>query len=520
MIVKIGSFSKRHNSTKQPGSSWGTTLADVELKEDTSLEEPVFRIGFSNWNTAYNYIYVPSWNRYYFVIDVTVRIGRIWEVSCRLDAAATYKADIQAARPFVLYADTNNTEIIDNRLPAKTTAAYQTNYATLSQSLMTGQFKIALTVTGIASTTTFLITPQQLRDILNRNSIDNWLNQLWQDVQDQFDDVTNEQSSQNSEAVRIAAEAMTAQTELNAISLTAQAQALAAQCGINLLTGIGKTAVTAAKEIGKKALISPNVSDNIRSATLLPWDVVGDGSLTEIMLGYYPTGVQALPVYNPIQTDDVYINIPWQATDWRRNAPYHQIYLYLPFVGVVEYSPADLIGETQLHVYFSLNVVTGALSYRVATAESDTTLGMYSASTGVAYPVGCSNINPKDIFSSLAGAAGGIGAAATGNLSGGAMVALSSLSALKNNSSSTAGGGDGSASGLDRRLICHSVFHDTNVPPSNLSSSQGQPVSSEVTLSILSGYVQTQGASIQGANMTDAVRQELNTMCDNGIFLE
>lgn len=520
MIVKIGSFSKRHNSTKQPGSSWGTTLADVELKEDCSMEEPVFRIGFSNWDPAYNYIYVPAWSRYYFVIDVTVRIGRIWEVSCRLDAAATYKADIQAARPFVLYADTTNTEIIDNRLPAKTTATYQTNYATLSQSLMTGQFKIALTVTGIASTTTFLITPQQLKDMLDQNEINNWFNQLWQDVQNQFDAISNAQPGDEATALSIAQQAQTITTEADMISLVAQAQALSAKCGINLLTGIGKTAITAAKEVGKKALISPNVSDNIRSATLLPWDVVGDGSMTQIMLGYYPTGINALPVYNPIQTDDVYINIPWQATDWRRNAPYHQIYLYLPFVGVVEYSPADLIGETQLHVYFSVNVVTGGLSYRVATAGSDTTLGMYSASTGVAYPVGCSNINPKDIFSSLAGAAGGIGAAITGNFGGGAMLALSSLSALKNNSSSTAGGGDGSASGLDRRLICHSVFHDTNVPPSNLSASQGQPVSSEVTLSILSGYVQTQGASIQGANMTDAVRQELNTMCDNGIFLE
>ena len=516
MQIKIGSFSKRHNSTKQPASTWGTTLSDVELKEDTSLEEPIFRIGFSNWNTAYNYIYVPSWNRYYFVVDVTVRIGRIWEVSCRLDAAATYKADIQAARPFVLYADTNNTEIIDNRLPTKTTATYAKNYATLSQSLMTGQWKIAVSVTGTDSTSTFLLTPAQVRQLVNSTDLDNWFNNIWQQV-DTLDQTTDQSQRDVTTAITSAGSQIQGATDtvsmLKGLALASNSLSMA----VNWCIGDGvRTFIKGMAKTFRKLIATPNAMECIRSAVFLPWDVVGDGSMQNIILGEYDTGIAALPVYNPIQTDMVSVAIPWQAADWRRNAPYHQIYLYLPFMGDVELSPSDLIDCTSINVYFALNVMTGALNYRVAT-DQDTTIGVYSCQTGVSYPIGASNITPLSVGMGIAGAASAILGAPT---LAAAAAAAASLSSIKPSVSCVGGGGGGAGSGLDRRIIIHSVYHDTNVTPSNLSSSQGQPVSSAVTLSALSGYVQTEGASIQGANMSDAVRQELNAMCDNGIFLE
>ena len=516
MQIKIGSFSKRHNSTKQPGGSWGTTLSDVELKEDCSMEEPVFRIGFSNWDPAYNYIYVPAWSRYYFVIDVTVRIGRIWEVSCRLDAAATYKSDIQAARPFVLYADTSNTEIIDSRLPTKTTATYAKNYATLSQSLMTGQWKIAVSVVGDDATATFLLTPAQVKQLVNATDFDNWFNSLWQSIQAEQSTIASTQNASTNDANSIAQQAQNITTEVDGLSLIGQATALAARCGARIIADCIQSAINSLAKFFRKVIATPNAMDCIRSATFLPWDVVGDGSRQNIMLGELDTGVTALPVYNPIQTGQVSIVIPWQATDWRRNAPYHQIYLYLPFMGDVELSPSDLIDCNALNIYFAVNVMTGALNYRVAT-DQDTTIGVYSCQTGVAYPIGASNITPVSVGMGLAGAASAIMGAPT---LAAAATAAASLASIRPSASCVGGGGGGAGSGLDMRVICHSVYHDTNVSPSNLSSSQGQPVSSEVTLSALSGYVQTQGASIQGANMSDAVRQELNSMCDNGIFIE
>ncbi len=516
MQIKIGSFSKRHNSTKQPANSWGTTLSDVELKEDCSMEEPVFRIGFANWNTAYNYIYIPSWNRYYFVIDVTVQIGRIWEVSCRLDAAATYKADITASQAFILYADVQNTEIIDSRLPTKTTATYAVNYATLSQSLMTGQWKIAVSVCGDDSTSTFLLTPAQVRSLVNATDFDSWFNQLWASITAEQSSLDNQKSNYGQEAASIANDITNISDDILGFKALSNAMLLGARSASQLLTSAIQTTVASLAKFFRKVIATPNAMDCIRSAVFLPWDVVGDGSMTNIMLGEYDTGIAALPVYNPIQHDVVSVSIPWQASDWRRNAPYHQIYLYLPFMGDVELSPSDLIDCASLKIYFSLNVMNGALNYRVAT-DKDTTIGVFSCQTGVSYPIGASNITPVSVGMGIAGAASAIMGAPT---LAAAATAAASLAAIRPNSSCVGGGGGGAGSGLDMRIICHSVYHDTNVSPSNPSPTIGQPASMTASLSGFAGYVQTQGASIQGANMSDAVRQELNAMCDNGIFIE
>lgn len=516
MQIKIGSFSKRHNSTKQPASAWGTTLSDVELKEDCSMEEPVFRIGFSNWDTAYNYIYVPSWDRYYFVVDVTVRIGRIWEVACRLDAAATYKSDILSGNQHILYANAANSEIVDNRIPAKTSATYSTNYVTLSQSLMTGQWKIAVSVVGDDSTTTYLLTPAQVRQLVNATDMDTWFSNLWNTATPSSTDSADYLSGEtNTSQVNVTSAISAIASVQDAVSAVAKA--------INWLVGDGiRTTIETMKRIVRIIIATPSAMDCIRSAIFIPWDVVGDGSMQQIMLGEYPTGIQALPVYNPIQTGQVSISIPWQASDWRRNSPYHQFYLYLPFVGSVQLSPSAMMDQSSLTIYYSLNVVNGALNYRVAGTSGDITIGTFAAQTGVPYAIGASNVQANDVVMSIAGgvaataaaAAGGAGVVAAVNL------ASASLAGIQPNISCVGGGSGGAASGLDMRVILHSVFHDTTASPSNVRATIGEPFDESASLASFTGFVQTEKASIQGANMSDAVRQELNTMCDNGIFIE
>lgn len=508
--AKFFTTAKRHNSTLIPT---GGTDINVYLKDGSDLIAPVFKLNYSG---------VPAWSmmqfegRYYFITDIASVRQDLWEITAAVDVLATYKSNIQAMRPFVLYADANNTEIIDHRLPAKTTAVYAKNYATLSQSLMTGQWKIAVSVVGSESTSTFLLTPAQVKQLVTSTNFDNWFNQLWQDVGVLANETDGSQASVTSSITNAGSQIQGASDTLGmlkGLALASNTMAMAVNWAIG--DGIRTFILSAIKTI-RKIMATPNAMDCVKSAIFLPWDVVGDGSAQQIMLGEFPTGVTALPVYNPIQHGQASVAIPWQATDWRRNAPYHQIYLYLPFMGDIEISPSDIIGCDSLNIYYSLNVMTGALNYRVAT-DQDTTIGVFSCQTGVAYPIGASNITPVQVGMGIGTAAAAITGAPS--LAAAASIAASSLNAIKPNASCVGGGGGGAGSGLDLRIICHSVFHDTNVAPSNPSSSIGQPVDSEVTLSILSGFVQTQNASVSGS-MTDTEREAINRLLDGGIYIE
>lgn len=500
---------KRHNSTLIPT---GGTDINVYLKDGSDLITPVFKLNYSG---------VPSWSmlkfegRYYFITDIYSLRQDLWEVSAAVDVLATYKSNITGSTQFILYANTANSEIVDSRLPVKTSATYAVEYATLSASLMTGQWKIAVSVTGDTSTSTFLLTPAQVRDLVNSTDFDNWFNQLWSQITAEQASLDNQKSNYGQEAQQIANDITAVTTDILGFQALSKAMLLGARSASQLLTSAIQTTVASLAKFFRKVIATPNAMDCIRSAVFLPWDVVGDGSATTIKLGEYDTGITALPVYNPIQHGQSSVAIPWQASDWRRNAPYHQIYLYLPFMGDVELSPSDLIGCSSLNVYYSVNVMNGALNYRVAT-PNDSTIGVFSCQTGVSYPIGASNITPVSVGMGIGSAAAAIAGAPT---LAAAAVAASSLASIRPSASCVGGGGGGAGSGLDRRIICHTVFHDTEKAPSNPAPTIGVPYSGTAALSGFTGFIQTRGASVSGS-MTDTERDEINKLLDGGIFIE
>lgn len=75
MKISVFSFSKDKNSTKKPQPSTGVELP-VDLKQDTFIMFPVFRLEENNFSEDYNYIYVPKWHRYYYIDNATITRGR------------------------------------------------------------------------------------------------------------------------------------------------------------------------------------------------------------------------------------------------------------------------------------------------------------------------------------------------------------------------------------------------------------------------------------------------------------
>ena len=83
----------------------GKTLTNVrdisgELKEACDIINPVIIISGENLS-SYNYLYIPIFNRYYFITDIKVIRNNLWEISCHCDVLETYKNEIKSQKAIV-----------------------------------------------------------------------------------------------------------------------------------------------------------------------------------------------------------------------------------------------------------------------------------------------------------------------------------------------------------------------------------------------------------------------------------
>lgn len=73
-----------------------------ELKEDCSIIDPVIKIvGDVSSMASVNYMYIPSFGRYYFINNVISINNDICEVHAHVDVLSTYKDEIRAQRAVV-----------------------------------------------------------------------------------------------------------------------------------------------------------------------------------------------------------------------------------------------------------------------------------------------------------------------------------------------------------------------------------------------------------------------------------
>lgn len=108
-------FNKKNNSTKVPTGS-GTSI-NIVLKEDVSILTPTIRVSLTDAVLSYNYCYIPTFSRYYFITDIVSSKG-FWEISLKVDSLASYKAGIGSMTPYVLRAASESDEyIIDDMYP-------------------------------------------------------------------------------------------------------------------------------------------------------------------------------------------------------------------------------------------------------------------------------------------------------------------------------------------------------------------------------------------------------------------
>ena len=72
------------------------------LRENSSTINPMIRIALrADELAAYDYLYIPAWNRYYFITDYdSIRTG-ITDITCRVDVLMSFADDIKALNVIV-----------------------------------------------------------------------------------------------------------------------------------------------------------------------------------------------------------------------------------------------------------------------------------------------------------------------------------------------------------------------------------------------------------------------------------
>ena len=106
MEIRLYSFNKRKNSTKQPLVADLITTLSGELKEACSVLMPTIKIevptGVDLFTDAVNYAYIPAFGRRYWISNINLIADKIAELYLTVDVLGSYKSIIGNSTQFVV----------------------------------------------------------------------------------------------------------------------------------------------------------------------------------------------------------------------------------------------------------------------------------------------------------------------------------------------------------------------------------------------------------------------------------
>lgn len=486
MTIKAYTFDKRRDSTKQPT---GLTAEDISvvLKNPTSYKTPEFHL-YRAGGFPFNYIQWEGW--YYWITDVESVAADRYDIRCSMDVLATLRGWIMTTSAFVMYDTAANSELPDGRLSVNTSKSVSVNTGTFTN-LGAHSFPGGTIVAGIVNDdgASFYAMDGTVADTLLSNVNSHEIPGLLPMPSISWDDSTIE----------------------DIVDGIAQ-----------IFDTIGQNFVIGLRHI----LGSRSAADCITSAKQVPVTVNAISGTTEtIYLGTFNTGKSGKRITTRAMIDSATVSIPWQFSDWRRNAPYTELYLFLPYVGLITLSPGDLIGESSLEITASFDVISGDILFKVRTGL-DKYIGQYGGNIAGPYNIGSTATSiGNQLVTAIGATAAGAATIATGGAAGAmaAKIGAAGVFGLIASNSPTpttiTSGGGGAALGVDATVCCISICHDTNVAPDSVSSAIGTPAMAVKTLGTLSGFVQTKCASVSAPFYSDII-EEVNNRLDGGVFIE
>lgn len=104
------------------------TIDTAHIKDDTSIISPSIILSYKKISTLKkcNYLYIPSMGRYYYVNDIVLKQGGMYELKCHVDVLMTYNGNIKNITTLILRQENvNNPYIEDSQLLVRANRAYE-----------------------------------------------------------------------------------------------------------------------------------------------------------------------------------------------------------------------------------------------------------------------------------------------------------------------------------------------------------------------------------------------------------
>ena len=236
---------------------------------------------------------------------------------------------------------------------------------------------------------------------------------------------------------------------------------------------------------------------------------------SNIIIGTLDTGIVANKVtlyYVTVDLGSINVTEYWQ--NFLDYQPYTRLKLFLPYIGIVDL-PTDLFMNNSVAVKYRIDIVSGACVAIVS--NRDNIICTFTGNCSTKIPLS-NNDHSNAIGNTLVGIAGLAGSVATGNAVGAVANTASIVAGLKERIQIS-----GSLSTAHGILINDKPFlmierPDTEIPK-NYAGLKGYTSNISMKLSETTGFTKIADIKLDGLSCTDAEKEELLNMMQNGIYL-
>lgn len=459
-------FAKRTNSTKLPsgGQEFG-----IDLKAPCNIIDPEIKIATQSDPTGYNYCYLPTFGRYYWVKNWTYADG-LWTASLTVDTLASYRDQIGSATEYVVRSSAKyDGTISDSLYPAKATVqsvtnAFQGGFAeTISEGLFVIGF-IAKTPNSIGAVTYVVMSPGNAKKLSSK-----------------------------------------------------------------LLTDVSYLSIDNAEISDSLTKILFNPYQYIASCNYFPFDIAELTAhlplVSSVDVGWWSVDVPCwiLGEDNNNLTKSVSVGVPKHPQSVSRGgycnaSPYTDYTIFLQPFGVIPLDASKLWGATTLSIQYTVDLFTGDSILRMFT---DTNQLVHETTAKLGVPIQLSNITfdvPSGgglLQTGIAAAVGGLQAALTGgsfsDVGNGILNA-----AQATNADVASKGATGSTIAFDSvpyMVARFKILVDDN------NEDHGRPLCKRVQLSTIPGFIMVDDPDI-ALNATAAEIDSVKSYLKNGFFYE
>lgn len=246
-----------------------------------------------------------------------------------------------------------------------------------------------------------------------------------------------------------------------------------------------------------------------------------NGDTKTIIAGYLDSGISSPTVIKQYERIDcgsmACAEYYGNALDY---APYTDVAIYLPFIGVVSLNVNEVMGSV-LHIYYDVDILTGACLATIEVKDSkDVVVSLYQYNGVCSVQIPLTSGNYGSVIASLVTTGAGVVATVA---SGGALAPVlltGGISALNSGTNVRQSGSIGSNVGAMAQKKPYLII-SRKIPymALNYNNFEGFPSNNNVYIGNLTGYVRTKKVYISSSIATQSEKEMIESLLSNGVYI-